>query len=705
MITDGVVRSTCGICPSNCGVLVHLAGGKVIKIEGDPQRPANEGELCSKGLASAELIYHPDRLRSPLKRIGERGKGKWQQISWGEALDIVAGELTKARDNYGAESVAFFKGAFKGLVDRCLRRFANVFGSPNITYVGHVCMVPRRLGSIITCGSTTVPDYAVPPNCIILWGVNLSETRFSEYLPTMKALDKGAKLVVIDPRNMELASKADLWLQVRPGSDLALALGMINVIVNGGLFDKNFVDTWTVGFDELKAHVQDYPPEEVEEITWIEAKKIREVARFYATNKPAYILIGNSVEHNLNSFQAIRAISILKAITGNLNVPGGDVHWSLPELFALGELTLEDKMPADKRGKRVDAGLKLMPMIPEVHPQSVIKAIIEENPYPIRAAYVQGVNPLLVYNNSHRVNKAFQKLDFLAVAEMFMTPTAALADVVLPVASYLEFDSVIMSPYFPGIQVQQRVIEVPDCWPDYKILTELAKRLGLGQYFWDNEEQFLNDVLKPAGLTIEEFRKVGLIMGTKEYRKYEITGFETPSGKVELYSHRLKEWGFDPLPIYYELPETPYSDPDLAKEYPLIFTSWKTAAFRHSQGRQISSLRGTRPDPVIYIHPETAEKLDICEGDWVYIETKRGRLEQRATLTTSLDPRVVGVDWAWWFPEKGPSGSYGWTESNINILTDGEPPYNREMGSPNLRGIFCKVYKVPNQPLKKAARS
>ena len=696
MITEGVVTSTCGICPSNCGVLVHLAKGKVIKIEGDPNSRASKGALCPKGAASLEYLYHPDRLKSPLKRVGKRGEGKWQKISWVEALDIVASEFAKARDNYGPESVAFFKGAYKGLMDRCLRRFTNVFGSPNIVWVGHVCMVPRRLGSIITCGCTTVPDYDFPTNCIVIWGANLPETRLAEYLPIRQALDKGARLIVIDPRKTLQAEEADLWVQVRPGSDLALALGMIHVIVNEGLYDKTFVDNWTIGFDKLQDHIKDYSPEKMEEITWIEAGRIREVARFYATHKPAYILIGNSVEHNINSFQTIRAISILKAITGNINIPGGDVNWSLVDLFALGEITLEDEMPAGNREKRVDAGLSLLPMIPDVVPQSVIKAILEEDPYPIRAAYFQGVNPLLVFNNSKKIYRAMEKLDFVAVADMFMTPTAALSDIVLPVASYLEFDSIVVSPYFPGIQLQQKVTEIPDCWPDCKILNELAKKMGLDRYFWDDEEQLLNDILKPAGLTFEEFRKTGLIMGTKQYRKYEVAGFETPSGKIELYSSRLKEWGFDPLPTYYELPETPYSDPDLAKQYPLIFTSWKTAAFRHSGGRQITSLRGTHQDPVIHIHPDTAGTRGVKDGDWVYIETKRGRIRQKATLTTKIDPRVVGIDWAWWFPEKGPSGSFGWTESNINTLTDGEPPYNREMATPNLRGILCEVYKVPN---------
>jgi len=246
----------------------------------------------------------------------------------------------------------------------------------------------------------------------------------------------------------------------------------------------------------------------------------------------------------------------------------------------------------------------------------------------------------------------------------------------------------------PIAQVQQKVAEIGECWSDAKILNELAKRVGLGEYFWEDEEQLLDVLLKPAGLTFEEFRKVGVITGLKQYRKYEVDGFKTPSGKVEIYSSQLEEWGLDPLPTYYELPETPYSDPELAKEYPLIFTSWKPTPFRHSGGRQIATLRGTRPEPLINIHPETAGKLGVKEGDWVYVETKRGRIKQKASLTTDIDPRVVIADYGWWFPEKGHPNLYGWTESNINILTDDKPPYSRELGSTNLRGILCKVYKL-----------
>ncbi len=698
-----VVRSGCCLCSKGCGVLVHLENGKVVKVEGDPENPINKGTLCSKGLASVEILYHPDRLKHPLRRVGERGEAKWHQISWDEALSIVATELIKARDNYGAESVAFMKGAARGIQDGCLYRLANAFGTPHFVTQDYVCSLPSYFAAEVTCGYRPNPDYERAPACIVVWGSNRVETGITEYLPLLEALNKGAKLIVIDPRRTELAEKADLWLRLRPGSDLALALGMMNVIINEGLLDKAFVDEWTVGFDRLREHVQQYPPEKVTEITWVPADMVKKAARLYATTKPAILPSGNGYEHNVNSFQMGRAAAILRAITGNLDVPGGEVQSSPTGILTwlAPELTLANELPADKWAKRVDADLKLLPAYPPlslVMPYRIVKAILEEDPYPIRAAYIQAANVLLTYSNAHETYRALNKLDFLAVAEWFMTPTAELADIVLPAATYLEFDS-ISSPNFEPtarirVQLIPKVAEIAECRSDFEILNELAKKLGLGKYFWDNTESFLDYLLKPAGLTFEEFRKIGAIEGGKRYKKYETDGFNTPSGKVELYSNQLTEWGFDPLPAYREPPETPYSDPRLAKEYPLVFTSYKAEPYRHSGGKQIASLRGSHPEPVISIHPQTASKLGIAEGDWVYIETKRGRIKQKASLMDSLDPRVVIADYGWWFPEKGAAELYGWAESNVNILTDDKPPYSYEIGATNLRGILCKVYKA-----------
>ncbi len=694
---QNVIRSTCGICQIGCGILVHVEGGQVLKIEGDPESPLNQGYICPKGEALIEYLYHPDRLTRPLKRTGKRGEGKWQAVEWDEALDIVANALLDTRDKHGAESVAFLRGAAKGLQDDYITRFGNLFGTPNITSMAHVCFRPRQNASLLTYGFYAIPDYEYPPECIILWGNNLYANLGHIYPRLENAQNNGAKVIVVDPKKIKGVDDADCWLRLRPGTDLALALGMLNVIINEKLYDKTFIEQWTVGFEDLRDHVQSYPPERVAEITWVPADLIIQAARLYASSKAASIQWGNGIDSGINSFQTARAICILRAVTGNLEIPGGDLNWSQVPLLNKGlhSFSMRDNISPEVRERRITAGYQMLPMAFHALPQGIIDAILHQEPYPVRSAYVHGCNPLLTFTNAKRVFDALHKLDFLAVADMFMTPTAALADVVLPITTHLEFDSIVTPPYSIAVAlVQQKVTRVGQCRSDFEIYRDLAVKMGFGEHFWENDEQALDQILEPSGITFKEFRKIGALLGRRQFRTYESQGFDTHSGKVELSSKQLEEWGFDPLPVYYEPPESPYSAPDLVAEYPLVLTSGKSLYYRHSGGRQVESLRHSHPEPVTYIHSQTAENLGIGNGDWVKIETRRGKIEQKAALTDDIDPRVVWVDYCWWFPEDKDDQLYGWEKSNLNVLTDDSPPFNKEMGSPNLRGIMCRISKV-----------
>jgi anaerobic selenocysteine-containing dehydrogenase len=697
MIRSGVVRSTCNFCECNCGVLIHLKEGKITSIEGNPDAPLNKGVLCPKGEASLEHLYHPDRLNYPLKRVGERGEGNWQRISWDEALGTIADEIIKARDSHGPESIAFLRGGNRGLQDSVMERLAHSLGLVNLASQGFVCFHPMVNASKVTFGFMLGQDYDYPPGCVVLWGINPPETFVYRNIAINKALERGAKLIVIDPRKTEFAARADYWVRLRPATDLALALGLLNVVINEGLYDKTFVENWTVGFDELKDAVQDYPPEKVEEIVWVPAETIREVARFYVANSPAVVDSGNALEQNINNFQTNRAIFILEAICGNIGRPGGEIQWATPQILKRGspEFTLVNNISEEMYTRRLGAELNMAPLAKWALPQSIVQGILTGKPYPIHVAFIQGGNFLVTWAHAKDTYEALKKLDFIAVSDYFMTPTAALADIVLPVSSYLEYDGVRQLVFPPSpVQIMQKVVQVGERWPDSKIYIELAKKLGLQDSFWKDEEEMNDAILAPAGITFEELRRIGVLTGAKKYRLHEKEGFQTPSGKVEIYSERLKKWGFDPLPVYHEMPETPLGDPELAKEYPLVFTTYKPRPWSHSQNRQIDSLRSLRPEPVVNIHPETAAQLGIKENDMVYIETKRGRIKQRAALTDWLDPRVIVVDDAWWFPEKGLAELYGWAEANSNILTSNQPPYSPELGTTNLRGIFCKVYKA-----------
>jgi len=688
-----VVKS---VCPCGSGILVCLQEGRVVKIEVDTDSPLSGQAICTTSRVATEKLYHPNRLKYPQKRVGERGEGKWQRISWEEALDTIAEKLSSTKARYGAESVAFAKGVRKLNCDY-VSRLAYVFGTPNVVGIDHVCYVPSAVGRLITYGYDGVSDLTSFPQCVLWWGTRGKPD-----------LRDGAKLIVVNTMKTEAAAIADVWLQPRPATDLALALGMLNVIVNEELYDQAFVNQWTVGFDKLREHVQQYPLQEVEQITWVPAEKIAEAARLFARVKPACIKAGNAMEDNLNSVQFSRAIAIMDAITGHLGIPGGiiDVEEIICELGGP-EITLRDKLPKEQEKKKIGAEHGFLPpnslwdmvahMPLEIKPQCLVKAILEEDPYPVKVLCIFGSNPLVTWSNAKNTYKALNKLDFLVVADLVMTPTAALADIVLPVATYLELDGVDVLKKHMGmsyLQLQQKVAQIGECWPDVKILIELAKRLGLAEYFWEDIPHFLDAFLEPAGMTFEEFRQQVRIAGTKRYRQYLKNGFNTPSGKVEIYSSLFEQWGYDPLPVYREPPETPRSAPGMVEEYPLILTSQHEDLFHHSQDRHLETLRKEKPGPVTTLHPNTASKLGIADGDLVYIETKRGRIKQTATLNTGIDPRVVNVDYSWWFPEKGISQLYCWEESNINMLTDDEPPYNSEMGSTNLRGFLCKVYKA-----------
>ncbi len=699
-----IVRSICQACHCNCGVLVHVEDGRVTKVTGDPDHPMNRGFICVKGQAQPELLYHPDRLKYPLKRTGDRGEGKWQRVSWDEALDEVAAGLMKVQQKYGAESIAVITGTGPRTGNNTARLFCLMLGTPNrISVDNHICFAPSAMAESNTYGVMTTmmeigPDYN-NAECIMVWGgnpLNSHPPRGEEIARAKRKRD--AKLIVIDPRRTALAAMADLWLQVRPGTDLALALGMIYIIINEGLYDREFVGKWCHGFEELKKHVQAYPPERVAEITWLPVEKIRETARLYATTKPAVLHHRIGVEHNINSVQSSRAFATLIALTGNLDVKGGNLFQTLPTGFSNPCNKLN--FPAAIREKRI--GEKEFPLAQGfVHCALAVEAALEGKPYPLRAMYCTTGNPVVNMQNSRRMWKALKSLDFLAVADFFMQPTAELADIVLPASTWMEKDDMGDFPnlmYTNYIAAGQKVIEpLYECWDDRKILIELGKRIDWPDRVpmpWQDTDELNNNMVASLGITYEEMKKRGYMVAPMKYKKYLEKGFNTPTGKVELYSTRFKEHGYDPLPVYHEPPESPVSTPELLPEYPLILiTGGRYIACFNTEGRQISSLRKRLPDPFIDIHPDTAEEMSIKEGDWVWLETPQVRGEKvkfKARLTDEVHPKVVHAPHGWWFPEK-PGPEHGCFESNVNVVLTGDPPREPIAGSVRTRGTLCRI--------------
>lgn len=706
-----VVRSACQGCHCECGVLVHVQDGMVMKIEGDPEHPMNRGFTCIKAQAYPQLIHHPDRLKYPMRRAGERGSGKWQRISWDEALDAIAEKLTENKKKYGPESFMTIHGTGPRPSLYSTYLLASALDSPNFASDNaSICYIPSMIAGYYTLGDTLMmevgPDY-MNSNCIVVVGGNPLAAHPARGHELLQAKKRGAKLIVVDPRQTTLASKADLWLQIRPGTDIALALGMIRTIIDEELYDKDFVDRWCYGFDQLKERVKEYPVEKLADITWLQAEQIRQAARLYATTKPAVMTHRVAVEHNINSTQTCRALNILIALTGNIDVPGGNVFPMALPGSSHGDPYGKIAKPAlEIQKKRIGAREYPLSSGPEAvapfvaHPL-VHKALLYGKPYPIKSMFCGGGNIVTQMQNSKSVWKALKdNLDLLVVADFFMTPTAELADYVLPAATWLERDEICDMMYNNYMSVRQKAIEpLYECWHDLKIVIELVKRIPWANRKivpWDNVDEFNEAPLKTAGMTFQELKEKGCIVMPMKYKKYEDKGFRTPTGKVELSSTVFEKYGYDSLPYYREPPESPVSTPHLLKDYPLIlYTGGRHVEYFHSEGRQIPALRKRVPDPLVELHPNTAKELNIKDGDWVWIETpqiKGERVTFKARVTDTIHPSMAHADHGWWFPEK-PAPEHGCFDSNINVVLTDEPPREDICGSVRVRGTLCRVYK------------
>ena len=698
-----IFKSVCRSCHGGCGTLLHVRDGILVKVEGDPQSPLNHGRLCPIGTVTVDLVNHPDRLQYPQRRIGPRGSGQWMRISWDEALNEIAERLLAIRKEFGPEAIALGTGTGRHHI-RWVSRFGHALGTPNWCEPGFAqCFHPRVNTCLLTFGDFPVSDFTggTPPACMLFWGHNPlnsgpdGETRFN----VREALDTNPKIVVVDPRQTELARRADVWLQLRPGADDALALAFLNVIISEQLYDAPFVERWTYGFDALREHVHRFTPGWAAPITWVAAEKIVAAARLFARTKPAMLEWGCAIEHTPKCIQTVRALSMLPALTGNVDVPGGWVFG----MRGIGQFpSLIENLTPEANAKRLGADrFKLLggegADLPAAHIPTLLQAMREGTPYPVKAFLVFGNNTLTTFANSALVYESLMKLDFMVCADLFMTPTAELADIVLPAASWPEIDQVAGLPTVAAnvVLANQRAVRIGECMSDEEIFVELARRMEL-PVGTESVEEVLNSQLARGGLniTFAQLKEKGSVTVPFKYRKYEDGGFKTPTGRIELYSTRFEEMGYAPLPFYEEPPESPISRPEVAEDYPLVLTTGaRIPYFFNSEHRQIENLRKAHRHPAAEIHPETAARYGITKNDWMWIETKRGRIRQRARLTTGIDPRVIAAEHGWWFPEE-PAPEYGVWRSNVNLLTDNQPPYDPAMGTYQLRALLCRVARA-----------
>ena len=569
------IRTICFECHSRCGVFLEVEKGKVVGIKGDRDHPFSRGHLCPKGRACMEIIYHPERITKPLIRTGNRGDGKFEPVSWEQALDVISRRLLEVREKWGAESFVAGGGDGRG-IPQFLNRFLTVYGSPNYFGPGNMSGGPLVFGSIMTTGFMMQPDYQ-SSKCMLVWASNPESAWPGLYNHAIReGLKNGAKLIVVDPRRIPLAEKANHWLRVRPGTDVALALCFLHIIIKNKLYDEEFVDKWTRGFDKLRRHVADFTPERCAKITWVSAEEIEAAATTFASTKPACIDPGMAgTSQAPNAFDLNRAISSISAITGNLEVPGGNPNFippTGPQRSCYGtDFSAFRNLPPEQAKKRL--GMDRFPLVSSwmSNPEPVWEAILEEKPYPVKAVGLFGSNAMCAYANSQHVKKALSAVDFLFAVDYFHTPTTALADVILPPAHWTERDDVEDGMMMNHIFCQEKAVEpVPECRDEKQILIDLARKMGLEGY-WDIVEEGLDYRLEPIGMDFDAFKKVGRFSTPVIYKSYERNnGFSTPSGsgKVDLYSEFLEMRGYSPLPIYQEPPESPVSTPMYIKNIP-----------------------------------------------------------------------------------------------------------------------------------------
>ncbi len=704
------IKAACRGCHGGCMHILTVEDGRLVKVRPDPDGPLNHGHACVKGMSIIEQMYHPDRLLYPLRRKGPRGRGTWERITWDEAYDEIVRRLTQLREAYGPECVALTTGTGRHHLAH-LWRFGNVLGTPNATSSGAlICLGPRKNAGEFTAGVFAGVDYygAVKPAGILVWGANPAVSGADGELQwhIKDAVRAGTPLIVVDPQPTELAKQAVCWLRLRPGTDGALALGILNLLISEDLYDHAFVEGYTHGFAELKERCAQYPVEKVAQITWVPEADIRKAARLIASLKPLSLEWGCAIEQTPNAIQTCRAIFLIPALTGNWDVPGGFVPSKeiAPTVYPLFErLSPEESAKCISGGYPLNDGTASPKLF--AHPYETFDAMKTGKPYRIRALLSNANNSLISMPDAKHAYECLMALDFFVYMDFFMTPTAELADLVLPAALWPEIDSLFCMPEFgdEALLTMRKAVQVGECKSDEEFFLEVCRRMGL-DFGADSQEQLLNELLEEmgrrrpeyAGIDFERLKELNYIVPKREYEQYKVHGFHTPTGKFELWSTAIEKAGGDPLPYWEEVPESPVSRPDLARDYPLVLTTGgRIQPYFISNNRQIKSLRRAHPFPLVSLHPDTAAHYGIAEGDWVWIETPRGKITQKAVFKPELDPRVVNCEMGWWYPEAGAPG-YGWDESNVNLLTSGQRPCDPFGGAYQLRALLCRISRHDN---------
>lgn len=704
-------KTNCHFCGYLCGLIATVEDGRVVDLRPDPSRyPYDERILagCHRWKMNLDVLDGPDRVNHPLKRIGERGSGEWEHISWDEALDDIAGRLTDLKARYGAGVLASMIGG-PHTSFWPLHRFMTLFGSPNNMGIGQICWNPRIWMDVITFGWTVEVDIRPETGCVLIWGTNPAESDNSVFWRTLLKVGRSedTKLVVVDPRFTRTAKAADLWLAPAPGTDCTLALSMLNVVISEGIYDEQFVSEWCHGFDELAEHVRPYTPEYAEMVCGVAADDIRTAARWFAERSPSALVSGRGIDQVGESVAPThRAICCLRAVTGNVDVPGScvlaegsdfvpeaDLELTLQHMDELSALCLntghtplqcyEGFEQVEQLTERTGRKLPVR-YLTSAHPDLVLKAIETGEPYEVRALIVEATNPLLTYADTHRVYNALMGLDLIVVLDYYMTPTAQIADYVLPSAGAIERPTFQAHGGVGNIVYGGAAAVRPynERKTDYEVLRELGLRLGQGEDWpWPTFEEACAATLEPAGMSWERYCEEGMYFRPPGYLKHLMTdddmrpyGFATTTGKIELASEMLPKLGGQRLPE----PGTPRklcSESFIEErsregwQHVGLMTGGRKQPYNASMYMNNPKFRRMRPYPEAEMSEATAHGLGASDGDSIILATDNGHALFKVVVTDMVDG-VVHADYGWWHPEWGVDARKGgmW-ESNVNCLT------------------------------------
>ena len=815
-----VIKTACRACIANCGVLATVKNGRVINLRGNPEDPMSKGRMCAKGLSAIQALYHPNRNKYPMQRVGERGSGKWKRISWDEALTTIASKLMETREKYGAEAVICSTGGGGNPQSWSVPRFCNIFGTPNWFEPGCAqCYLPRVLAYRMMYGGSGpsiadsnaqelyFPD--TPIKALVLWGtVPAYSCPASGGGMVADLRAKGVKTVVVDPRLTPDAAKADVWLPIRPGTDVALELCWIRYILDNKLFDKDFVLKWTnlpylvdvetkmqwraekstipntpdtfmvwdkksnsaqplpypwnddlepdlegeyvingrrykTGYQLLWERCQEYTLEKTAEICWLDAKKIKEAIHVFTDNCPSGLAIGVATDQTPNSVQAAMGAATIDLLMGNVERPGSILQrfrtsgcFDMPKALSIATSCLPNEQLKKRLGGKEYKGLGIWWA---AHPGSILDAILTGQPYQPRVWIDRSGNKMNVIADSQKWEQAINKMDFIVHAYMYPTSFSAYADILIPTEEWLETDMLV--EVCNTLVARQQVTHLWETMDETLFWSKLAKRCGeLGHEqcaksfdadymghevpYWDSMDEFLNHWVKRLGMSWKEFAAKSPIeyLPKDQWRSYYVyqqsdpknggkpTGFPTPSKKCELYLESMITLGrtgrpfspidlepcnedYDPLPYYLEPAESPLTD----TEYPLVYTGGRVPYYHHSTLRNIPWLREMYPAPEMWLHPTAAEKYGLQDGDWAWMESRRGKIRGVVKVTQGINPGTVFME-RFWNPETLNTPTHGWKEMNVNMLTKASAPYNAEVGTYTLRAFQVKVYKADGAP-------